>query len=228
MSTKLYASILTVSLVTPVMVVAQEIAPPGGPYQSMQNSQMMQQAPELPEWVKQRQQEMDKWIKEQNKNNEALWKNPEQQPEVPEWVKQKQAEMEQRRKELGIPPMQVPPQQMYSNPMWGQAPSQMPSNQVPSAQMPPMGSQMPPQRFVPQMNRQDNRQNVLPPNYFPGARGPVFGPGVPPESYYGQPVNPNVNPNMGVPLPPNTQLRQPPVRQPQATQPMNNYPPVWR
>jgi hypothetical protein len=124
---------------------------------------------DAPEWVKQRQAEMNKLIKQNNSRVQAgSGVQDSTQPEIPEWVKQRQAQMQQWVKQQP----NVPPRNWRK-----QAPPQWNQNRDP---------------FM----RNPNQAPVSPNNrmYFPSARGPVFGPGTVPPGFNNHPGNRNAYP----------------------------------
>ena len=173
MTKKISALIITVSIFVPGLAMSEDMAPPSGPYTSIEDNKASSFAEQKPEWVKQRQIEMNNWVEQQSQKMETFQNsNNSQEPEVPGWVKKNQAEMEQQmmqyNNQAAHAPMQVPSQ--ARNQAWGQPPAQWNAQKQPA---------------YPQANNQHFMQspaNRMQP-YFPAARGPVYGPNVPPAGY---------------------------------------------
>ena len=166
MTKEISALIITVSIFAPGLAMSEDMAPPGGPYKSINNNRASSFTEQIPEWVKQRQLEMNNWLKQRNEEMEKQQMSSNKyQPEVPEWVKKNQAEMEQRMKKFNNQAA------LEKSPAWGQ--------------QPPAQWNAPKQHAYPQVNNQQFAQppaNRMQP-YFPAARGPVYGPDVPPAGH---------------------------------------------
>lgn len=126
--------------------------------QFYQNSPRFQSEP-LPEWVKQRQTEMDNWINQRNNQIREQVNQPQFQTEAPEWVKQRQLQMEQMMR-----------QNRQAQPNW--------NNQMP----PPQWNR----NQAPMMPNQNNQGKGYRPNN-PFVPGPVYRPRVAPNGFQNQP-----------------------------------------
>jgi len=168
--------ISSVSIVVPGFSIADTIAPPNGPYRSIEentssfnhadrdyhtnnmdsptyiqkNSNPQRESTAVPEWVKRRQAGMSNWL-EQQENQAAM----------------------QRREQYSY--RSAPMQNQQARQQWEQRQA-MPMN-APHQQINPQGEN--PQFSQPQTNRMKQ--------YFPAARGPVYGPNVPPPAGYNNP-----------------------------------------
>ena len=173
--------ILSISMLMPGVVISENMSPPSGPYRSAEIDSNEKSSGHVPEWVKQRQIEMNKWIEQSNK--QAAEKNKSQ----PEHNRQEKQQMMNRfnggaskspSQARGYPPMQWHPN--------NQPPMRMPVQSVhPQARQQPV---------------QPNMNSMRQP--FPMARGPVYGPNVPPATRYNYP-NQNLKPNYQMQRPTN-------------------------
>jgi len=176
---KILIFISSVTLLSPGLLMAENMMPPSGPYRSIESdiltsdharnnmhtamdnqrlNNAQNELPEIPEWVRKRQEDMNNWHKQQND----------------------QAAMQRR------------DQYMHqSNPVQQQNQNAMQWNQRPPVPMNMPGQSYAPQAVNPQPSQaQINRMK----QYFPTSRGPVYGPNVPPPAIYNNPNYQNTAP----------------------------------